>query len=95
MNDSGITVDVSSICAFLYFYFFYIENSFVFFFFNKFIYLFMAALASLLRAGFLWLRRAGATLCYGAQASHCGGFSCCRARALGMRASVVVACGVQ
>ena len=27
-----------------------------------------------------------------AQASHCGGFSCCRARALGGRASVVVAC---
>ena len=28
-----------------------------------------------------------------ARASHCGGFSCCRARALGARASVVVACG--
>ena len=27
----------------------------------------------------------------GAQASHCGGFSCCRAQALGMLASVVVA----
>ena len=26
-----------------------------------------------------------------ALASHCGGFSCCRARALGARASVVVA----
>ena len=25
----------------------------------------------------------GATLCCGAQASHCGGFSCCRAQALG------------
>ena len=37
----------------------------------------------------LW--RAGATLGYGAQASHCGGFSPCRARALGARASVVVA----
>ena len=33
----------------------------------------------------------GATLCCGAQASHCGGFSCCGARALGTRASVVVA----
>ena len=29
-----------------------------------------------------------------ARASHCGGFSCCRARALGARASVVVACGL-
>ena len=27
-----------------------------------------------------------------ARASHCGGFSCCRARALGTQASVVVAC---
>ena len=29
-----------------------------------------------------------------AQASHCSGFSCCGARALGKRASVVVACGL-
>ena len=28
----------------------------------------------------------------GAQVSHCGGFSCCRARVLGTQASVVVAC---
>ena len=47
--------------------------------------------SSLLRAGFLYLWRAGATLHCGAQASHCGGFSCCRARALGTRASLVVA----
>ena len=40
----------------------------------------------------LQLRRAGDTLCCGVWASHCGGFSCCRARALGMRASVVAAC---
>ena len=32
----------------------------------------------------LYLRR-------GAQASHCGGFSCCGAQALGTRASVAVA----
>ena len=44
-------------------------------------------------AGFLQLRRAGATLCCGAWASHCGGFSCCRARALDTWASVVVARG--
>ena len=37
------------------------------------------------------MRRAGATLHCGAQASHCGGFSCCRAWALGTQASVVVA----
>ena len=36
----------------------------------------------------------GATLCCSAWASHCGGFSCCRARALGTQASVVVARGL-
>ena len=36
----------------------------------------------------------GATLCCGAQASHCGGFSCCRAGALSAWASVVVAHGL-
>ena len=38
--------------------------------------------------------QAGATLCCGVQASHCGGFSCCGARALGTWASVVVAHGL-
>ena len=33
-----------------------------------------------------------ATLRCGVQASHCGGFSCCGAQALGARASVAVAC---
>ena len=33
----------------------------------------------------------GATLRYGTRASHCGGFSCFRARALGTWAPVVVA----
>ena len=42
----------------------------------------------------------GATLRCGEQASHYGGFSCCSAWALGVRASVVVAhglssCGLQ
>ena len=50
--------------------------------------------SSLLRVGFLWLQRGGATLRGGAQASHCGGCSCCGARALGVRASVVVARGL-
>ena len=36
----------------------------------------------------------GATLRCGARASHCSGFSCCRAWALGMGASVVVARGL-
>ena len=37
---------------------------------------------------------AGATLSCGVQASHCRGFSCCRAQALGVWVSVVVACGL-
>ena len=36
----------------------------------------------------------GATLPCSARASHCGGFSCCGAQALGARASVVVARGL-
>ena len=36
----------------------------------------------------------GATLHCGAQASHCSGFSCCGARALGAWASVAVARGL-
>ena len=48
------------------------------------------------------MQQAGATLRCVAQASPCGGFSCCRARALGIRASVVgvrrlscsAACGI-
>ena len=42
--------------------------------------------------GFLQFQQAGATLHYSVQASHCSGFSCCGARALGARDSVVVAC---
>ena len=38
--------------------------------------------------------RAGATLRCGARASHCGGFSCCGAQALGAWASAVVARGL-
>ena len=41
--------------------------------------------SSLLPAGFLQLQ---------ARASHCGGFSCCRARALGTQVPVVVAPGL-
>ena len=40
---------------------------------------------------FVYLFLAALGLCCGARASHCGGFSCCGARALGAWASVVVA----
>ena len=50
--------------------------------------------SSLLCAGFLQLWRVGATLRCGARASHCSGFSCCGAQALGTWASVVVARGL-
>ena len=59
-----------------------------------FVFIFGCVVSSLLCAGFLQLRRVGATLRCGARASHCGGFSCCRAQAPGARASVVVACGL-
>ena len=41
------------------------------------------------------LRQAGATLHCGAHASHCGGFPCCRAWAVGARASVAAAHGLR
>ena len=56
----------------------HLSNSVLGFFINLFIYLFLAALG--LRCG-VW-------------PSHCGGFSCCGARALGARASLVVAHGL-
>ena len=45
------------------------------------------------RAFSSWSKQ-GATLLCGAWASDCGGFSCCGARALGLRASVAVAPGL-
>ena len=55
-----------------------------------------------LHISFLFLQGAGATLCCGTLASHCGGFSCCRAWALGLMGfsswgaglSCSVACGI-
>ena len=44
--------------------------------------------------GFSLVAASGATLHCGAWASHCGGFSCCGAQALGVQASVVVARGL-
>ena len=49
---------------------------------------------SLLHASCLQLQRAGATLHCSAQTSHCSGFCCCGAQALGARASVVVEHGL-
>ena len=72
----------------------FLFGSEAFLFLYKFIYLFLAALGHRCCAGFLQLQRVGATLRYGAQASHCGGFSCCGARALGAWASVVAARGL-
>ena len=62
------------------------------FFFKINLFIFGCVGSPLLHTGFLQLRRGGATLPCSARASHCGGFSCCRAQALGTRASVVVAC---
>ena len=44
-----------------------------------------------LLVGFLWFPRIGAALGWGVRAAPCGGFSCCRAQALGLQASVLVA----
>ena len=66
----------------------------VLFFFLIYLFMFGCVGSLLLCAGFLKLSRVGATLRCGAWASHCGGFSCCRAGALGAWASVVVACGL-
>ena len=83
-----------------YFYhcrkFYWIAPPYLFIYFYKFMYLFIFGCigSSLLHAGFLQLWRVGATLRCGVRASRCSGFSCCRARALGVRASVVVAHGL-
>ena len=68
---------------------------FLFFLINFFLkFIFGCFGSSLLRAGFLQLGRAGATLRCGVRASHCSGFSCCGAQALGAWASLVVARGL-
>ena len=77
-----------TVSSFLFFFFFYKFIYFIYFIFG-------CVGSPLLRAGFLQLRRAGATPRCGARASHCGGLSCCGARALGAQASVVVAGGLQ
>ena len=54
---------------------------------------FCCAGSLLLLTDFLQLQRAGAPLCCSAQASHCGGFSDCRAQALKHGLSGSAACG--
>ena len=54
----------------------------LFFLFN-FLYLFLTMLGLCRCMDFLWIRWVGASLCRGARASHCGGFSCRRAQGLG------------
>ena len=63
---------------------------FLFLFFK----LFLAALGLRCCVRAFSLQQVGATLRCGAWASHCGGFSCCGAWALGAQASVVVAHGL-
>ena len=70
----------------------YIKGTIDFIYFYLFIFGCIGSL--LLRAGFLQLWRVGATLHCGAWASHCGGFSCCGAWALGTQAPVVAAHGL-
>ena len=80
---------------YLFIYLFILNGHFLFFLIYLFnLFIFGCGGSSLLRTGFLWLWRAGATLRCGVRASHRGGFSCCGARALGTRASVVVARGL-
>ena len=62
-------------------------------FFN-FLFIFSCAGSSLLRASFFSCGEREATPHCGGWASHCGGFSCCRAQALGRQASVAVAYGL-
>ena len=70
------------------------QKPWFFFFFNLF-YLFLAVLGlhCCEPTGLSLVVVSGATLCCGARGSHCGGFSCCGARALGVQASVVVVQG--
>ena len=64
--------------------------------FFKFIYLFIFGCIGVFVAarGLSLVAGEQALLCCGAQASHCGGFSCCGARTLGVQASVVAARGL-
>ena len=64
-------------------------NILFYFFINLFIY-FCLRWVSVAAHGISLVAASGGY--FSARAAHCGGFSCCRAWALGMWASVVVAC---
>ena len=91
MNMQSAAISQRLMCAILSFFFFYIIPLLLFIYLVSLLVSFGCVGSSLLCAGFLQLQRAGATLCCGAWAPHCSGFSCCRAWSLGTRASVVVA----
>ena len=64
------------------------------FFKNSCLFILGCSRSSRLCAGFFLMHWAGATLCWGAWASHCSGFSCCGAWTLSAPASVVGAQGL-
>ena len=61
---------------------------------NELIYLFWLYCVFIVHASFLQLRWAWASFNFSVSASHCSGFSCCQAQALGARTSVVGALGL-
>ena len=61
-----------------------------YYYFKKYVFTHLTVVGLCCCAGFLWLRGAGAFSSCGARVSHCGGFSRCRAQALGCMGSVVV-----
>ena len=81
---------IQPLTIFLLLFFFFLQVIRVFLkkYFCFYLFIFGCIGSPLLRVGFLQLGRAGATLRRGARASHCGGFSCWGARALGAWASV-------
>ena len=62
-------------------------------FFKKWL-IFVCDVSSLLCVGFLWLQQVAAALHWGAWASRCSGFSCCRTWAVGTLASVAAVHGL-
>ena len=78
--------------AYHYYYYYCLYNKLLLTFFN--IIYFWLRWVFVAAHGLSLVGRAGATLYCSARASHCGGFSCCGAQALGAWASVVVARGL-
>ena len=70
------------------------QSEFSSFFFLIYLFYFWLHWVFVAARGLSLVAASGATLGCGARASHCGGFSCWGAQALGTRASVVVARGL-